>query len=227
MMSIDFRYVKEMLNQQLLRSLDLAASGTSSAAESGEQQSIDFAALLQQVALSDNLSAEEAGSASLGPTAMDAFGSFGAIPRIQSAAQPAPAMYDSIIGSASAKYGVDPNLVKAVISKESSFNANVVSAAGAKGLMQLMDDTARGLGVTDSFDPEQNIDGGTRYLSYLLRKYNGNEGVALAAYNAGPGRVDRLGIRTNDDLSEKLHLLPEETQQYVRKVLRMRDDFAV
>lgn len=228
-MSIDFRYVKEMLNQQLLRSLDIAASGTSSAADSSEQESIDFAALLQQIVLTGNHTAEEAGNASLGPTAIDAFGSFrmGMGPQIRSAGQSAPTAYDSIINSASAKYGVDSSLVKAVISKESSFKPNVVSSAGAKGLMQLMDDTARGLGVTDSFDPEQNIDGGTRFLSYLLRKYNGNEGVALAAYNAGPGRVDRLGIRTNEDLAQKLHLLPEETQQYVHKVLRMRDDYAV
>ncbi|MBO9600476.1 MAG: lytic transglycosylase domain-containing protein, partial [Cohnella sp.] len=99
--------------------------------------------------------------------------------------------FDELINAAGLKYGVAPSLIKSVIQTESSFHPTAVSSAGAKGLMQLMDDTAKGLGVTDSFDPAQNIDGGTRFLSYLLRKYDGNASVALAAYNAGPGRVDR------------------------------------
>jgi soluble lytic murein transglycosylase-like protein len=85
--------------------------------------------------------------------------------------------------------------------------------------MQLMDGTARSLGVYNSFDPAQNIEGGTRYLASLLDKYNGNEAVALAAYNAGPGRVDRLAISTNDQFRELAASLPVETQRYVAKVL--------
>jgi soluble lytic murein transglycosylase-like protein len=127
--------------------------------------------------------------------------------------------YDDLISAAGAKYGVDPALIKGVIQSESSFHSNAVSSAGAKGLMQLMDDTARGLGVTNSFDPAQNIDGGTRFLSYLLRKYDGNVSTALAAYNAGPGRVDRLGIANDQDVAANLQKLPEETQNYIRKVL--------
>jgi hypothetical protein len=127
--------------------------------------------------------------------------------------------YDNLISAAGAKYGVDPALIKGVIQSESSFNPNAVSSAGAKGLMQLMDDTARGLGVTNSLDPAQNIDGGTRFLSYLLRKYEGNVSTALAAYNAGPGRVDRLGIATDQDVATHLQKLPQETQNYIRKVL--------
>ncbi|WP_245809830.1 lytic transglycosylase domain-containing protein [Cohnella massiliensis] len=130
--------------------------------------------------------------------------------------------YDAIIHEASARYGVDPALIKGVIQTESSFRADAVSSSGAKGLMQLMDATAQGLGVTDSFDPVQNIDAGTRYLSYLLRKYDGNEMAALAAYNAGPGRVDRLGLRTNEDVTARLRELPAETQAYVAKVLNAR-----
>ncbi|MFD0715108.1 lytic transglycosylase domain-containing protein [Paenibacillus sp. GCM10027626] len=127
---------------------------------------------------------------------------------------------DAIIANASQKYGIDESLIRAVIETESSFNPNTVSSAGAKGLMQLMDGTARGLGVTDSFDPQQNVEGGTRYLAYLMEKYKGNIQVALAAYNAGPGRVDRSGIATNADFVARQSVLPKETQNYVGKVLR-------
>lgn len=127
--------------------------------------------------------------------------------------------YDSIIEQAALKYNVDSDLIHAIIQVESGYNAATVSHAGAKGLMQLMDGTARGLGVADSFDPVQNIEGGTRYLAMLLRKYDGQAPLALAAYNAGPGRVDRLGIRTEDQLQERLQLLPHETQRYISKVM--------
>lgn len=133
--------------------------------------------------------------------------------------------YDSIIQQASRFHGVEPSLVKAVIAAESSFNTRAVSGAGAKGLMQLMDQTGRGLGVTNPYDPSQNIQGGTRYLSNLLSKYNGNQGVALAAYNAGPGRVDRLGITSDEELMAKLHLLPSETQRYVNKVMKLKQQY--
>jgi soluble lytic murein transglycosylase-like protein len=131
----------------------------------------------------------------------------------------APTEFESLIQQAADKYGISPSLVKAVIDSESSFNPNAVSSAGAKGLMQLMDGTAKGLGVTNSFDPAQNIDGGTRFLSYLLNKYDGNVKAALAAYNAGPGRVDRTGIRTDADFEANMDKLPSETQRYVGKVL--------
>lgn len=126
---------------------------------------------------------------------------------------------EAIIRDAAARYGVDASLVRAVIRAESGFDPNAESRAGAKGLMQLMDQTAASLGVTDSFDPVQNVHGGTRFLSFLLTKYNGNTSVALAAYNAGPGRVDRLGIRTDAELAMAMDRLPEETQDYVRKVM--------
>ncbi|SDC73008.1 Transglycosylase SLT domain-containing protein [Paenibacillus sp. UNCCL117] len=137
-----------------------------------------------------------------------------------------PTEYEELIQQASEAYGVQSSLVKAVIEAESSFNPKAVSSAGAKGLMQLMDATGAGLGVTDPFDPAQNIAGGTQYLSNLLVRYNGNQSVALAAYNAGSGRVDRLGIRTDQDLASKLRLLPEETQKYVARVLDLQAGFA-
>ncbi|WP_339287678.1 lytic transglycosylase domain-containing protein [Paenibacillus sp. FSL E2-0201] len=138
-----------------------------------------------------------------------------------------PTSYDDLIQTASAKYGVPVDLIKAVIDTESSFNPNVVSSAGAKGLMQLMDGTARGLGVSDSFDPAQNIDGGVRYLSYQLKRFDGQEKMALAAYNAGPGRVINLGVSNDQELLEKLTLLPKETQSYITKIERARAQYAV
>jgi soluble lytic murein transglycosylase-like protein len=139
----------------------------------------------------------------------------------------AGATIDQLVSVASQKFGVSEDLIKAVIETESHFNPGTVSSAGAKGLMQLMDGTARGLGVSNSFDPEQNINGGTKYLSYQLKRYNGHENTALAAYNAGPGRLRRLGISNDQELAEKLHLLPKETQRYITKVQTARQKYTV
>ncbi|QJC54372.1 lytic transglycosylase domain-containing protein [Paenibacillus albicereus] len=138
---------------------------------------------------------------------------------LQNGAASAGTEYEGLIAGAAARHGLPPQLIRAVIEAESSFNPQAVSGAGAKGLMQLMDGTASGLGVTDSFDPAQNIDGGSKYLSYLLRKLDGSVPAALAAYNAGPGRLDRIGIRDEATLTEHFAELPRETQSYVVKIM--------
>lgn len=120
------------------------------------------------------------------------------------------AWLDPIISRASRKYGVDAGLIKAVIKAESDFNPQAVSHAGARGLMQLMPATARSLGVSDSFDPEQNVMGGTRFLKDLLRRYDGNVDAALAAYNWGPGNVDKRPDH-----------LPRETRNYLVRVKQL------
>lgn len=135
--------------------------------------------------------------------------------------------FEELITAAGERYGVPVSLIKSVIQIESAFNPNAVSHAGAKGLMQLMDGTARGLGVSDSFDPVQNIDGGTRYLSNLLQRFGGEVAVALAAYNAGPTRVASLGITSNEELMANLHALPTETQAYVQKVMDARRSYTI
>lgn len=121
----------------------------------------------------------------------------------------------------SKKYGVDKKLVLAVIKAESNFNPNCVSSAGAMGVMQLMPETAKDLGVTDPFNIDQNVMGGVKELSQHLKRYNGNVEMALMAYNAGPGTVQRRGVKSPADL----YKMPAETRNYVPKVLKFYKEF--
>ena len=114
-------------------------------------------------------------------------------PAISAAALANREKVEVMIREVSARYRVDPALVRSVIETESNWNSTAVSSKGALGLMQLVPGTARQLGVNNAFDPRQNLDGGVRYLHTLLERYNGDLDKALAAYNAGPGAVDRAG----------------------------------
>ena len=114
---------------------------------------------------------------------------------------------DAIFEDAGRQYNLSPNLLKSVARVESNFRPEAVSRAGAMGVMQLMPGTAAGLGVTDAFDPRQNIMGGAKYIRQMLDRYDGDIRLALAAYNAGPGTVNRHGG------------VPSFTENYINKVL--------
>jgi soluble lytic murein transglycosylase-like protein len=134
--------------------------------------------------------------------------------RVAVAAPPLPApQLDALVREAAARCGVDPALVRAVIANESGFDPSATSACGAAGLMQLMPQTARALGVDDPYRPDANVAGGTRYLRSLLDRFHGDVKLAVAAYNAGPGAVAEHGG------------VPPyaETERYVGAVL---DDYA-
>lgn len=115
---------------------------------------------------------------------------------------------EKIVEEKSTQYGVDSKLIKEMIKEESNWNPNAVSPKGAMGIMQLIPSTALLMGVKNPFDPVENIDGGIRYMKYLLERFNGNVTLALASYNAGPNLVESLGRIPNIS----------ETQNYVKRI---------
>lgn len=130
-------------------------------------------------------------------------------PELRGYAQTSKPQILNMISKIAHKHGVDEKLVKALVQQESGFNPNAKSHCGAMGLMQLMPGTAKTLGVTDPYNPVQNVDGGVRHLKWLLSKYHGNVILSLAAYNAGSGAIDKYG-----DVPPYA-----ETQNYVKKIL--------
>ncbi len=122
-----------------------------------------------------------------------------------------PKDYSQYIHKAASKYDLEPDLIKAVIKTESNGNHRAVSRKGAIGLMQLMPSTASDMNVSNPYNPEENIEGGTRYLKYLLERFNGNMTLALAAYNSGPKTVEKYGNVPPID----------ETRQYVKRIMNL------
>lgn len=123
--------------------------------------------------------------------------------------------YEDVIRKAAEQFGIDANLIKAVIKAESSFDPDAISESGAQGLMQLMPDTANDMKVDDPFDPEENIFGGTRYLSLLLQRFNQDKRLAIAAYNVGPTTVTKYNA---------VPPIPQ-TRRFVEKVMKFYREF--
>lgn len=121
--------------------------------------------------------------------------------------------FDAYFKKAAQKYGVPESLLKGIAKAESNFNERDLSSSGAMGVMQLMPETARGLGVTDPYDPEQNIMGGAKCIAQKLKEFNGDVELALAAYNAGSGAVKRAGG------------IPSKCRNYIKKVLSYQEAF--
>lgn len=122
---------------------------------------------------------------------------------------------ENAIEKYSKKYGVDSNLIRSIIKAESNFDPNAVSEAGAQGLMQLMPEISKSLGVKNPFDIEQNIEGGVKHIKSYIDMYDGDIEMALMAYNGGPTRMLNRGVNSIEDI----YKMPKETQNYVTKVM--------
>lgn len=199
---MDIRLLQNMMQAQAMANFSTGSTNSSSSSSMFEQM---FQMMLSEMANTT----EDDGSTVLDGVQANMLTNKSLYSTISPLQQNVSGNVTEIIEQAAAKYGVDKSLIQSVIQAESNYNQNAVSSAGAQGYMQLMPNTAKGLGVTDSFNAQQNIFGGTKYLSQMLDRYQGDTSLALAAYNAGSGNVD------------KYNGIPpfKETQNYVKKVM--------
>lgn len=208
-----------MTNAMMMESMGSLTGGSSG---SGGSSMSSMMAMMMMNNMLQQMSATQAAQQSGANSAVTGVQSASAAYE-SSSVVPVPAEYETLINKAASDYGVSPALIKGVMRAESGFRNGVVSSAGAQGLMQLMPGTAEYLGVTDSFDPAQNIDGGVRYLREMLDKYNGDIYMALAAYNCGPGRVSQLGVTSSSD--DSFARLSDNVEAYVARVVRFADGY--
>ena len=185
----------------------------------GSGDAVARVAAIQQMAAALNLgpaAAKPVGDGASFSAALDQAQTAGGTQAIKAAGDVTGIPYADQINAAAKRHGIDPSLLAGLVKQESGFNPGATSPVGAKGLTQLMPATARSLGVTDSSDPAQALEGGAKYLKQMLDKFGGDPRLALAAYNAGPGAVSRFGG------------IPPyaETKNYVEKVMANRDAFA-
>ncbi|MCB9475918.1 MAG: lytic transglycosylase domain-containing protein [Deltaproteobacteria bacterium] len=194
--------------QRMMTQMALGETASESAFDGRWMQLLAFAAQ-NQSAQSQSVQSQPAATTAAAPEAA---------PEKTAAVDPAERLHDldnpkaksveRIVDYASKHYGVPKRIIHAVIKAESSYNPKATSPVGAQGLMQLMPGTAKELGVSDAYDPFQNVMGGTRYLRQLLDRYDGNLRNTLAAYNWGPHRVDKYGTQR----------LPDETRGYLARI---------
>ncbi|HZK53841.1 MAG TPA: lytic transglycosylase domain-containing protein [Desulfosporosinus sp.] len=172
-------------------------TGSSGTGETGDSTAQLFAALFQAAL-----------GGSTGTSATQGLATANSVPQVKT--ENDVGSLENVIYSMAQKYGVDPTLIQQVVKAESGFNPQATSHSGAMGLMQLMPGTAASYGVQNAYDVTQNLDGGTHFLKDLLDRFEGNVPLSLAAYNAGPGAVD------------KYHGVPpyKETQGYVQKIMK-------
>lgn len=213
-MEINNSKIEEFLKFQLMTTMLKQAAGDSPAFQVAMESLLNAGLDNSNDNFLDKLSLKEEDMTNLGYAAKERVENIRK--DVKSSVKSGNITIDKAVENASRKYGIDKDLIMAVIKQESDFNPKCVSHAGAMGLMQLMPVNCRDLHVKNPYDIEENIDGGTRHLKDMLNRYGNNKKMALAAYNAGCGTLRRRGVKDESGICR----LPLETRDYVKKVMK-------